>query len=167
MKKLQVYLETSFVSYLTGRETTNAKIASDQAHTRRWWQEEREKCDVFVSIYTLDESKDGDAEQVRRRLDAVAGIPSVTFDKNKVVGLAQKLIDGHALPAGESTDALHIAAASVTGMDVLLTWNCRHMANPHTLPLTRRIVAEAGYVCPAVMTPQTFLDNINMEAQNV
>ena len=36
MKKLQVYLETYFVSYLTGRETTNAKIASDQAHTRRW-----------------------------------------------------------------------------------------------------------------------------------
>ena len=52
-------------------------------------------------------------------------------------------------------------------MDVLLTWNCRHMANPHTLPLTRDIISRAGYVCPAVMTPKTFLENINMEAGNV
>ena len=37
----------------------------------------------------------------------------------------------------EAANELHIAAASVAGMDVLLTWNCRHMANPHTLPLTR------------------------------
>ena len=29
--KLKVYLETSFVSYLTGGATPNAKIAADQA----------------------------------------------------------------------------------------------------------------------------------------
>ena len=167
MKKLRVYLETSFVSYLTGKETTNAKIASDQAHTRRWWEEERGKCEVFVSNFTLDESKDGNADQVKRRLDAIAGIPEVDFDRMKVAELATALIKGHALPEGETTDALHIAAASVAGMDVLLTWNCRHMANPHTLPLTRDIITRAGYVCPAVMTPKTFLENINMEAQNV
>ena len=34
--KLKVYLETSFVSYLTGGLTTNAKIAADQAYTRQW-----------------------------------------------------------------------------------------------------------------------------------
>ena len=34
--KLKVYLESSFVSYFTGRETDDAKIAADQAHTRRW-----------------------------------------------------------------------------------------------------------------------------------
>ena len=157
----------SILRRLTGKETTNAKIASDQAHTRRWWEDERGKCEVFVASYTLDESRDGAPEQVKRRLDAVDGIPSVLFDKVSVVELAQKLIDGHALPEGESTDALHMAAASVAGMDVRLTWNCRHRANPHTLPLTRDIVSKAGYVCPAVMTPKTFLENINMEAQNV
>ena len=38
-KKLKVYLESSFVSYLTGRETDDAKIAADQAHPRRWMRE--------------------------------------------------------------------------------------------------------------------------------
>ena len=69
-------------------------------------------------------------------------------------------------PENQATDALHIAAAAVMGADVLLTWNCKHMANPHTLPKTRQIVTAAGYVCPQVMTPKTFLDNLNMEAEN-
>ena len=65
-----------------------------------------------------------------------------------------------------STANAKIAAAAVIGADVLLTWNCKHMANPHTLPKTRQIVTAAGYVCPQVMTPKTFLDNLNMEAEN-
>jgi len=43
-------------------------------------------------------------------------------------------------------------------MDVLLTWNCRHMANPVTLPKTAMLVGKAGYICPVIITPQDFLD---------
>lgn len=52
---------------------------------------------------------------------------------------------------------------ATAGMDVLLTWNCRHMVNPHTLPLTKEIVRKAGFHCPDIMTPRTFLDNIDLE----
>ena len=93
-------------------------------------------------------------------------IPVLKPDDDKVGDLAAKLIADHAVPEKEATDALHIAAAAIIGADVLLTWNCRHMANPHTLPKTRQIVTSAGYVCPQVMTPRTFLDNLNMEAEN-
>ena len=40
-QKLKVYLETSFVNYLTGRQTSNVKIASEQAYTRQWWKTEK------------------------------------------------------------------------------------------------------------------------------
>jgi hypothetical protein len=90
----------------------------------------------------------------------------IDADPAKVGELAQRLIDGHALPSGETTDALHIASAAISGMDVLLTWNCRHMANPHTLPKTIKIIENAGYRCPWIMTPKTFLDNKNMEVSN-
>lgn len=167
MGKLRVYLETSFVSYLTGRGTANARIASDQAYTRRWWQDERGNCDVFVSEFTVDESKDGAKDQIERRMAALAGVPLASAEPLKVAELAKQLIDGHALPEGETTDALHIACAAVSGMDILLTWNCRHMANPHTLPITRKIVNAAGYACPAVMTPKTFIENTSMEVSDV
>ena len=33
----------------------------------------------------------------------------------------------------------------------------------NTLPKTRAIVSAAGYVCPAVMTPETFIKNTQLE----
>lgn len=160
---LKVYLESSFISYLTGRDTADVKIAESQAYTRLWWRDEREKCHVFASRFVVDESNDGNADQIAARRSVLTGIPIASFDEKKVSDLASMLLEGHAIPEGEVTDAFHIATAAVLGADVLLTWNCRHMANPHTLPRTRKIVTDAGYVCPAVMTPKTFLENLTLE----
>jgi len=164
--KLKVYVETSFVCYLTGDQTANAKISADQAYTRQWWDEEKNACDVYASKYVIGECAAGRSDAIARRDAVLRQIPMIDVDFAKVEALAQKLIDGHALPCGETTDALHIASAAVARMDVLLTWNCRHMANPHTLPKTIEIIESAGYRCPWIMTPRTFLDNKNMEVPN-
>ena len=161
--KLKVSLETSFINYLTGRSTSNVKIASEQAYTRQWWETEREKCEVFVSGYTIAESENGGPEYVEKRMEAIKGVSVIREDAAKVAELGTKLLSGHAIPEGEVTDAMHIASAAIAGMDILLTWNCKHMANPHTLPKTRAIVSAAGYVCPAVMTPETFIKNTQLE----
>jgi hypothetical protein len=34
------------------------------------------------------------------------------------------------LPSKAKVDALHIATATIGGMNYLLTWNCAHIANP-------------------------------------
>ena len=162
-EKLKVYLETSFVSYLTGGATADARIAADQAHTRLWWNVERGKVEMFVSGYTIAECGNGDTEQSRLRLAAMEGLAVLPGNVEAEAALAQKLLDGHALPEQEFTDALHIAAAAINGMDILLTWNCRHLANPHTLPRTRKIISDAGYTSPEIMTPKTFLENSRME----
>ena len=164
--KLKVYVETSFVCYLTGDQTANAKISADQAYTRQWWSEEKSACSVFISKYVIGECAVGREDAVAKRDAVLRELPMIEADGEIVDALAQKLIDGHALPPGEATDALHIASAAVGRMDVLLTWNCRHMANPHTLPKTIGIIEKAGYRCPWIMTPKTFLDNKNMEVSN-
>lgn len=164
--KLKVYVETSFVCYLTGDQTANAKISADQAYTRQWWAEEKDACDVYASKYVIGECSVGRADAIEKRDAILRQIPMVDVDPFKVEELAQKLVDGHALPCGETTDALHIASAAIARMDVLLTWNCRHMANPHTLPKTIEIIEKTGYRCPWIMTPKTFLDNKNMEVSN-
>ena len=166
-EKLKVYLETSFVSYLTGGGTPNAKIAADQAYTRLWWEQEKRRVEVFVSGYTIAECEGGNASKSAERMDAIRGIAVLPDRTDEVISLARKLIEGHALPEGETTDALHIAAAAVNGMDILLTWNCKHMANPHTLPRTRQIISGEGLFCPAIMTPKTFIENTQMEVDHV
>lgn len=50
-------------------------------------------------------------------------------------------------------DALHIATATVHGMDYLLTWNCKHIANAVTLPRVYEVCRSFGYEPPLVCTP--------------
>ena len=55
-KKLKVYCETTFWSYLVGRQTTDGKIPRDQAFTLKWRQKIAPKCDIYISQYVGMES---------------------------------------------------------------------------------------------------------------
>ena len=157
-KKLKVYCETTFWSYLNGGSTALEHIAIKQAATHRWWNEFAHKCDMFISPYVADEAEDGNPERAAMRKKSMAGCVSLDGSDEDTMGLAEALIKGHAVPATEATDAFHIATAAVKGMDVLLTWNCRHMANPVTLPKTAAIITKAGFACPVIITPTEFLE---------
>ena len=66
---------------------------------------------------------------------------------------AEFLILGGGLPPKARLDALHIACASYHAIDVLITWNCTHIANPAKLPVMRGLCAARGYKLPEVVTP--------------
>ena len=155
-----VYLETSFISYLTARVSSDPKLALDQAATRRWWEEEAPKCELMVSYAVWREIGDGNPDQAKLRESIVKDIQSVAASAD-ATRLANRLLEAHALPANSSTDALHVALASVAGADILLTWNCRHIANPITLPKTVEVVISAGFKCPALATPAQLLEARN------
>jgi len=156
-QKLKVYCETSFWSYLTGRPSAVQKTAYWQSLTRIWWSEESSKYDVYVSQHVLSEASDGDPELARRRIEACKGMHMVDGTTAEVGSLAERLLAAVVVPKDEVADAYHIATAAVHGMDVLLTWNCKHMANRFVLPKTVKVVNEAGYSCPAIVTPEDFL----------
>lgn len=156
--KLKIYCETSFWSYLNGRPTPLQHIAIKQAATLQWWQEIAPKCEIYISQHVLDESVDGDSLFALRRTESMASAMVLDAFVPDAENLAVELMNGHAIPATEATDAAHIATAAVYGMDVLLTWNCRHMANPVSLPKTATIISKNGYICPVVITPVDFIE---------
>jgi hypothetical protein len=74
--------------------------------------------------------------------------------------LKVELLRRSELPAKAETDALHIAIATVHGMDYLATWNCKHIANAVTLPLVYDTCRESGYDPPLICTPYELLGEI-------
>jgi len=48
--------------------------------------------------------------------------------------VADQLIADHLLPEKALADARHVAVSTVFGVNYLLTWNCKHIANAETLP---------------------------------
>lgn len=160
-ERLKVYLETSFVSYLTGRPTTREPIAAWQAASRQWWAAVAPSCDLFVSGYVVKEATSGNVDQIARRMEIIRGIPELSAEPTRIGEVADALIREHALPENETTDAYHIATAAFYGMDVLITWNCRHIANEFTLPKTYTLLSKMGMKCPVITTPKRFMEDGN------
>lgn len=159
-EKPLVYLETSFISYLTAPASSNEMVARRQVATHKWWEEEAAKCDLMVSYAVWREISDGNPDKAKLRESIIKDIQSIPASAEATI-LANRLLEAHALPANSSTDALHVALASVAGSDILLTWNCRHIANPITLPKTVEVVISAGFKCPALATPAQLLEARN------
>src|SRR5207249_4227667 len=119
--KDKVYIETTIISYLTAWRSPQLIMAAQQEATRTWWDEEKNKFDVFISAAVIQEASGGDAVAAQRRLDAIKGIPELDITNN-ARDLAMQLVENTPLPKKAGVDALHIAIASVNGMDYLLTW---------------------------------------------
>ena len=84
--------------------------------------------DLYVSQFVIEEASAGDPEAATRRLAVLADLPQLDVT-DAVQHLAQALLTHVPLPANAQVDALHIAVATVHGMDYLVTWNCTHIAN--------------------------------------
>jgi hypothetical protein len=44
-------------------------------------------------------------------------------------------------------------------VDFLLTWNCKHLANAFFRRKIAALIADAGYLCPVICTPEELLEN--------
>ena len=58
------------------------------------------------------------------------------------------------LPEQAARDAVYIAVSSVHSIDILLTWNCRHLANAAIMKELGQIVAICGHEIPIICTPE-------------
>ena len=123
-----VYLETSIISYLTGSATRNVVITAHQQLTRRWWDTQRQRFELFISPLVLQEAAVGNPTLSQRRLAMVRGSPVLAVIAETTT-VAEQLIQNGPLPKKAEVDALHIGIAAVHGMEYVLTWNCRHIAN--------------------------------------
>lgn len=127
-------------------------MAANQEATRKWWDESRDKFELFISELVVIEMSSGDADAVKRRITVVEGLPELALT-DQAEALASRLLAGSALPQKAKADALHIAVATVNGMDYLLTWNCTHIANAVMRPNIESICRAAGYEPPVICTP--------------
>jgi len=151
-----IYVETSILSYLTARPSRDLLAAAHQQVTREWWDTRRERFEVFISPLVEQEAQRGDPAAAQRRAEALHGLTVLEIVED-AYNLAAALISEGALPPSAADDATHIAMAVVHGIDFLLTWNCRHIANAETKPLVRSICATRGYTCPEICTPEELM----------
>lgn len=148
----KIYFETSIVSYLTAKPSNSLIAAAWQKETIDWRETQKDRFDLYISEVVIEEASRGDTSAASRRLATLEGIEVLPINKG-VVALSKALIEEGGVPEKALDDALHIAIASVSGIDFLRTWNCRHIDNAEMKPRIREIVEMHGYRCPEIATP--------------
>jgi len=151
--KLKVYVETTIFSYLTARPSRDVVRLSHQMITRDWWGTERSKFDIFTSELVIQEVSAGDPTAASERLMSLSGIPLLAITPEGL-DLAERLAAALSLPDRARADAAHVAIAAVNGIEFLLTWNCKHLANGMLLPKIEQTCVAHGFQPPRILTPE-------------
>lgn len=153
-----VYLETSIISYLRQKPSTQIITAARQLLTHRWWDQERKKYDPVISQYVLDEASAGNQVLAAERLALLKDIPLLPYAPG-ITELANEIISLNVLPEKAQVDALHIATVAYHQIQYLLTWNCKHIANRKILPRIHNLFVKSGIPMPIICTPEELSDD--------
>ncbi len=152
-----VYIETSILGFLTARSTTNLILAANTKVTQDWWNTRRSSFTLYASELVEDEAARGDKAIANQRLDLLKSIMYLDLTE-EAVELAREFLQQSNLPPKAANDSLHIALATVYGLDYLLTWNCKHMANAQIQKKLSQISFELGYEVPVICTPYELIE---------
>jgi hypothetical protein len=155
---MRIYIESTIPSYVVARPARDLLQAARQQLTRDWWDFQRPKHELFTSQVVLDEIGVGEVEMARQRLELVAHIKLLDLTDD-AKALTKDILGAGVLPADADRDAAHIALATVHEMDILLSWNCRHIANAAIQARLRKSAQAAGFILPVICTPEELMDH--------
>ena len=151
----RVYIETTIPSfYHTLRK--DAESVARMNWTRQWWAENSSAMQLATSLAVLAELRRGTSRMTTDRMALLNGIELLDVTE-EVLELTSLYIEKLVMPNDPAGDALHLALASIHKIDVMLTWNCRHLANPNKLEHIRLINFGLGLPVPTIATPLNFL----------
>ena len=156
---MRIYIESTIPSYVVARPARDLLQAARQQLTKDWWDLKRATHELFTSQVVLDEITSGEAAMARQRLTVMAGI-TLLRSTDEAETLTQRILDSGLLPPDADRDAAHIALATVHEMDILLSWNCRHIANAAIQSRLRRLAEKSGFALPVLCTPDELIGEL-------
>ena len=151
-----IYLETTIFNF---------PFADDapyfQADTLQLFAEIKAgKFQPFTSTYVtqeLENTKDIEKLQKMKALITGYGIKVIPASE-EIIRLADVYKSAGVIPEKYSTDALHIAAATVAGIDYIISLNFRHIVKHKTIIETEIINAREGFKRVFIHTPAEVID---------
>lgn len=131
MKKLEIYLDTSGINFLFADDAPEKR---DITHEFFNTYVNKHVYDVYISPVVIDEiNKTRDDLHKSKLLTVIKDYPLTILNietyLHEIHALATVYLEHGIVPQNKLEDALHIAISTVYEMDVLLSWNYRHLAN--------------------------------------
>jgi hypothetical protein len=160
MKRTRLYLETSVFGFYFDRREVNR---SKRDATQRLFAQIRDG--IFegytgaATVLELERTEDGQLRDAMFDLLNDSGVQMLKLGadlQRDVAVLVEEYINKGAIPATKVDDAVHIATMVVRPeLDILVTWNFRHIANLSVERQVKAITLGSGYEFNfRIMTPE-------------
>ena len=150
MKILKVYLENSVIGGYFGEEFKD--------HTCKLFKKFNDGIyKPIISSHVIAELENGAPEHVKENLKTINYEEYIVNDE--MLKLAKKYMEQKIVTENYYSDALHIAVATVIGVDVLVSWNFKHIVNLDRIKLFNSVNLREGYNILEIRSPREVIDN--------
>ena len=152
-----IYVETTIPSFHTEKRT-GLEIEARRKWTREWWAKAKPDQRLVTSAVVIEElERIPDASRRQDSLALLRTLEELDYT-TEIAEVAAVYLQHKLMPAEALGDADHLALASFYNCDMLVTWNCRHLANANKTGHIRRVNALLGLRTPLLVTPLQLLE---------
>jgi oligoribonuclease NrnB/cAMP/cGMP phosphodiesterase (DHH superfamily) len=151
MKKLNVYLDTSVINFLFAEDSPEKKKITEEFFDD---YVAKGKFNAYISSVVIEEIERTKETEKRERLSNVIlkyDLPVIGLTEEGVK-LGQKYIEEKIIPEKKVDDARHLAIATINEIDVLVSWNFKHLANVNKERQVIAVNIREGYNYPLRLT---------------
>jgi hypothetical protein len=156
MRKLSIYVETSVWSQAFAEDAPDIRKATEQflAEARRGLY------DLFISDVVMDEIEQAPQELAQRLRGLIAELAPALLELDEdSLQLSHEFLNSGAVPPSKVDDARHVAVALANDLDVLVSWNYRHLVNVRRREVFHQVGVTNGYYKPLqIVTPPEVSD---------
>ncbi|MDD5090828.1 MAG: PIN domain-containing protein [Candidatus Wallbacteria bacterium] len=130
MKKLKIYLDTSVISFHFADDAPEYRDI-----TIDFFKHNSRSYDLFISdVVMLEINANPDLAMKRKMLDLIRDFKIKILEPTKqqeteIQTIAERYIKDKIIPQKKKEDAYHIAFATCFEIEILLSWNFKHLAN--------------------------------------
>ena len=150
-KKLKLYLDTSVISALFDKKSPEMNY-----WTREFWKS-LDGFEIFISDVVIAEVQETPDPVLKgKMIKAISGVKVLKIDE-EAEWLSAEYIRHGAIPERYRKDAFHLGIATAQRMEVLLSWNYKHIVRRKTREIVRMVNARHSYPFLEIMSPPEIL----------
>lgn len=142
MRKLKLYLDTSVWNFFFADDAPEKMDI-----TKIFFASIKENIyEIFISEVVLREINDAPEPKRKILLDLIDKYAPLELETTEEANeLTEVYMERGIVPKGKRDDAFHVAIATASEMDAVITWNYQHLANLRKAELFNSINLEKGY----------------------
>jgi hypothetical protein len=151
----KIYLETSAINFIYADDAPDKRddtiILFNEIRAGKW--------DAYTSYTVINEISEAPEETSARLMALIKDFGIVVLPPNdEIHSLADIYVKEGIIPHKYRDDAVHIATACFYGMDIIISWNFKHIVKRKTILMTNFINTRENYRQISIHSPSEVIE---------